>query len=211
MAGLHTKKTVIVAYTIGFVAIMGCLIIKQKPQAAETSEQLATELDLPVEEVSEQPKTFAQVVEQRLKPKRVVKNRSRFPLDVAEAPEQGVYNIYTAQGLDDFITSHTDKPVVVKFANKKACSPCKALEPTYLLSAKFLAHKAYFAQIDEGEFDDVDYFFELAPIIPAFKIYIDGEVVAAKEFQGLRSRTHIKEEIEDAQQEHLRKKAASGG
>lgn len=206
MAGLHTRKTVILAYTVGLVTIMGCLLIKQKENAAAPSRALATELDV---DSTGDAKTFESVVEKKLN-KRPTKNRSRFPVDVAATPEQGVYHIYTAQGLDDFVATHTDKPVVVKFANKKACSPCKALAPTYLLSAKFLPNKAYFAEIDENEFDDLEYFAELAPIIPAFKIYIDGDVMPAIEFQGLRSRTHIQEELAKVP-EARRKRAAQRG
>lgn len=203
MAGLHTRKTVILAYTVGFVTIVGCLLIKQKENAAAPSSTIATELDV---STTDDAKSFESVIEKKFN-KRPTKNRSRFPVDVATAPEQGVYHIYTAQGLDDFVATHTDKPVVVKFANKKACSPCKALAPTYLLSAKFLPDKAYFAEIEENEFDDLEYFAELAPIIPAFKIYVNGELVPVKEFQGLRSRTHIKEELEQVQQEETRKRA----
>lgn len=201
MAGLHTRKTVILAYTVGFVMILGCLLIKQKENAATQADTIATELDVPASETSA---TFEEAVEKRLT-KRPTKNRSRFPIDVAATPEQGVYHIYTAQGLDDFVAAHTDKPVVVKFANKKACSPCKALAPTYLLSAKFLPDKAYFAEIDENEFDDLEYFAEIAPIIPAFKIYIDGDVMPVIEFQGLRSRTHISEELAKVPEERRKR------
>lgn len=201
MAGLHTRKTVIIGYTVGFVAILGCALIKQKENGATHADALATELDVPVSETSA---TFEEAVEKRFK-KRPTQNRSRFPVDVAATPKQGTYHIYTAQGLDDFVASHTDKPVVVKFANKKACSPCKALEPTYLLSAKFLSDKAYFAEIDENEFDDLEYFAEIAPKIPVFKIYIDGDVMPAIEFQGLRSRTHIQEELAKVPEERRKR------
>lgn len=196
MAGLHTRKTVIVGYSVGFVAILGCLLIKQKENAAAPSRAMATELDV---DTTDDAKSFEPSVGQKYKP---TKKPTQF-----RAPVQGVYHIHTGQELVDFVAKHTDKPVVVKFANKKACSPCKALAPTYLLSAKFLPDKAYFAEIEENEFDDLEYFAELAPIIPAFKIYVNGELVPVKEFQGLRSRTHIKEELEQVQQEETRKRA----
>lgn len=204
MAGLHTRKTVIIGYTVGFVTILACLIIKQKATSLTPSDNLATEVDVPA--TSDKPETFAAAVEQRLqKRKRETKDRARFPVDVSN-PINDVYHIYTAQGLEDFVTSHADKPVVVKFANNKACSPCKAVAATYLLSAKWLKD-AYFAEIDEGEFDDLDYFAELAPTIPAFKIYVDGEFTPVKEFQGLRNRTHLRDELKEVEEGQRRKRA----
>jgi thiol-disulfide isomerase/thioredoxin len=205
MNGLHTKKTIVLAYTVSFLAILGCLLLKQRADEVASSDSMATELDLP--EVSQAPTTFEEAVQKKLA--RPTKNRARFPVDVSATPENNVYHIYTAQGLDDFVTMHTDKPVVVKFANKKACSPCKATEPTYLLSAKWLDKDAYFADIDENEFDDLEYFAELAPTVPAFKIYVDGELTPVKDFQGLKTRTRIRDELKDVEQEQMRKKAAA--
>lgn len=200
MASLHSRKTVIFGYTVGFMAILGCLLMKQKEQATAHADTMATELDA----ATTDEKSFESVIEKRFK--RPTKNRALFPVDVSAAPVDGVYHIYTAQGLDDFVATHADKPVVVKFANKKACSACKgALAANYLLSAKFLPGEAYFAEIDETEFDDLEYFAELAPIIPAFKIYIDGDMIPAIEFQGLRSRTQIQEELTKVPEERRKR------
>src|SRR4029078_6400062 len=128
---------------------------------------MATEVD------ADEPKTFEQVIEEKFAEKPTAKE---YPPEVVTLSSEGVYPIHTKQGLEDFIAdqNHWDKPVIVKFANNKACDPCKALRPNYLLSAKFLADKAYFVEVEENEFDDLGYFDQIAPRIPAFIIYKNG-------------------------------------